>query len=48
MKLKTVTALACLLIAVAYPVAANEFAGGDGSEDNPWQISEPEHLDKTR
>jgi surface protein len=27
---------------------AAEFAGGDGSEDDPWQIESPEHLNNVR
>ena len=48
MLFKRLIVLTGFLIATAYPAAAEDFAGGDGSEENPWQISEPEHLDNIR
>ena len=48
MKLSGLIALVFLLHLMVLPVLADDFAGGDGSEDNPWQISEPKHLDNIR
>ena len=36
------------VIPFALDVQAGDFAGGDGSPESPWQITEPEHLDNIR
>ena len=36
--------LAVLVIMFSLPASADAFAGGDGSEENPWQIADAAHL----